>query len=63
MELDGVYTASSEQNSSSVSGVIPISYQVDLWGRFKNLKDASFYDYLATEEAYRSITITLLLVP
>ena len=57
---NGSYSFSTEENQSAVTGVIPISYQVDLWGRFKNLSDAAFYDYLATEEAYKSITINLI---
>jgi len=57
---EGNYTFSTAQNTSAVNGVVPISYQVDLWGRFKNLNDAALQDYLATEEAYRSVTITLI---
>lgn len=57
---EGNYTISTAQNSSAVTGVVPISYQVDLWGRFRNLSDAATQQYLATEEAYRGITITLV---
>ena len=56
----GNYNITTEQNQSAVNGVVPISYQVDLWGRFKNLNDAAFYDYLASEEAYKNITINLI---
>ena len=56
----GSYSFSTEENQSAITGVIPISYQVDLWGRFKNLNDAAYYDYLATEEAYKNITINLI---
>lgn len=57
---EGNYTFSTAENTSAVTGVVPISYQVDLWGRFRNLNDAALQDYLATEEAYRNVTITLI---
>ena len=57
---NGSYSFSTEENQSAITGVVPISYQVDLWGRFRNLSDAAFYDYLATEEAYKNITINLI---
>ncbi|HAW52146.1 MAG TPA: hypothetical protein DCX54_07445 [Flavobacteriales bacterium] len=37
-----------------------ISYQVDLWGRYRRLSEAALQDYLATEEGYRSLTIALV---
>jgi multidrug efflux system outer membrane protein len=48
--------------SSSVSGatVLNISYQVDLWGRVKRSNEAALQQLLATEEAYRNITITMV---
>lgn len=57
---EGSYTFSTIQDQESVSAFVPISYQVDLWGRFRNLNDAAFQNYLATEEAYRNVTITLI---
>lgn len=57
---EGSYTISSREDQKAVSAFVPISYQVDLWGRFRNLNDAAFQSYLATEEAYRSVTITLI---
>ena len=44
--------------SANVFGTI--SYQVDLWGRFRNLSDAALQEYLATEEAYRGITLVVV---
>ncbi len=41
-------------------GVITIDYQLDIWGRFSSLNEAAFEEYLATEEAYRGITISLV---
>ncbi|MFS4416639.1 efflux transporter outer membrane subunit [Maribacter sp. 2307ULW6-5] len=58
--LDVGTTLSSVQTTSSVAPVVPVSYQVDLWGQFRNLRDASYQDFLATEEAYRSITLALV---
>ena len=57
---EGSYTFSSIQDQENVSAFVPISYQVDLWGRFRNLNDAAFQSYLASEEAYRNVTITLI---
>ncbi len=37
-----------------------VSYQVDLWGRFRNLNDAAFQEYLVTEEGYRNVVLTLV---
>ncbi|MHA7129639.1 efflux transporter outer membrane subunit [Algoriphagus namhaensis] len=56
----GDLNASTLSNSSSLSGGIPISYQIDLWGQLRNLRDAAIYNYLANEEGYRALTITLV---
>ena len=56
----GNYNITTEGDQSAVTGLVPIAYQVDLWGRFRNLSDAEYYNFLATEEAYRSITISLV---
>ena len=37
-----------------------LSYQVDLWGEFQRATEASRADLLATESAYRTVTITLV---
>jgi multidrug efflux system outer membrane protein len=42
------------------TGVLDISYTVDIWGRVKRLNEAALQDYLATEEAYRGLTIMLV---
>jgi multidrug efflux system outer membrane protein len=51
-----------DKSSSSVSSAaaLDVSYQVDLWGRVKRSNEASLEQLLATEEAYRNITITLV---
>lgn len=36
------------------------SWELDFWGRIKNLKDAALQDYLATEEAFQAITLVLI---
>lgn len=60
-DADGTLTGASGDNStSSASAAIGISYQVDLWGRYRNLSEAAFQEYLATEEGYRNITIALV---
>ena len=58
---DGVITGATGNNStSSASTGVGVSYQVDLWGRYKNLSEAAFQEYLATEEGYRNITIAIV---
>ena len=37
-----------------------LSYQIDLWGQFRRATEASRADLLATESAYRNITISLV---
>ena len=37
-----------------------VFYQVDLWGRIQRSREAALSTVLATEEAYRTITITLV---
>ncbi len=50
--------------SSSVTndytGIADVSYTIDIWGRIKRLSEASLQEYLATEEAYRALTILLV---
>ncbi len=58
----GTFSASSDATDSKVTGtaLANVSYQVDLWGRFRNLTEAAFQEYLATEEAYRSLTLLVV---
>ncbi len=51
---------SSNGGAGAASGSITVAYQVDLWGRLRNLRDASFSEYLATQEGYKSLMITLI---
>ncbi len=51
---------SSNGGIGSASGSITASYQIDLWGRLRNLRDASYSEYLATQEGYKSLMITLI---
>jgi multidrug efflux system outer membrane protein len=39
---------------------LDVRYEVDLWGRIRRSTDAALADLLATEEAYRTVTITLI---
>ena len=58
---DGTITGATGNNSSSsASTIVGVSYQVDLWGRYRNLSEAAFQEYLATEEGYRNITIAIV---
>ena len=46
--------------TSDGGGVLAVDYQVDLWGRIHRLNEAALEEFLATEEAYRATTITLV---
>ncbi|MCL7990542.1 MAG: efflux transporter outer membrane subunit [marine benthic group bacterium] len=37
-----------------------VFFEVDLWGKLRRSNEAAFQELLATEEAYRSVTITLV---
>ncbi len=60
---DGTFSASSDDNSEAkVTGAATISasWILDIWGRYRNLSDAAFNEYLATEEAYRGLTLLIV---
>jgi multidrug efflux system outer membrane protein len=42
------------------SGAVNASYTIDIWGRVKRLEEAALQEYLASEEAYRGLTIMLV---
>jgi len=46
--------------TNDANGVVSVSYIVDLWGRIRRLNEAALQEYLATEEAYRSLTIIIV---
>jgi len=50
----------SSGSTNDASGVVNISYIVDLWGRIRRLNEAALQEYLATEEAYRALTIIIV---
>jgi len=61
---DGTFSVSSSEGDTdskvSGSGVISASWVLDIWGRYRNLGEAAFQEYLATEEAYRGLTLLLV---
>lgn len=46
--------------TNDYTGGVDISYTIDFWGRVKRLSEAALQDYLATEEAYRTLRIMLI---
>jgi multidrug efflux system outer membrane protein len=46
--------------TASASASLNASYQVDLWGRIRRSNEAALQELLATEEAYRGVTISLV---
>jgi len=57
--IDGTTGSDGETNSSAAVG-LNASYIVDLWGRVKRSNEAALQELLATEEAYRGVTIALV---
>jgi len=48
------------QTFESTTGLLNASWQLDLWGRIRRSNEAALQSLLATEEAYRGLTITLV---
>ncbi len=46
--------------SHDYTGLVDVSYTLDLWGRVKRLSEAALQEYLATEEACRALKIILI---
>ena len=55
----GINSETSEVSNSLAAGV-NVGYTVDLWQRIKSLNEAARQEYLATEYAYRGVTITVI---
>jgi multidrug efflux system outer membrane protein len=41
-------------------GVSVVGWELDFWGRVRNLKDAALEEFLATDSARRAVTVTLV---
>lgn len=46
--------------NNSVAGGINVSYTVDLWQKIRTLNKVALQEYLATEEAYKSLNISVI---
>ena len=60
---DGSYsgTLGEDGQADGIGGAfLAASWQIDLWGRIRRSKEAALQELLATEEAYRGVTITLV---
>jgi len=59
---DGIAVGLTQEGESyaSLTPLVNISYEVDLWGRIRRMNESALQQYLATEEAYRGITIGLV---
>jgi multidrug efflux system outer membrane protein len=56
----GRTTADDGDVSYDATAVLSASYIVDLWGRVRRSNEAALQELLATEEAYRNVTIALV---
>jgi multidrug efflux system outer membrane protein len=48
------------QTNGSGGAFLAASWQIDLWGRIRRSKEAALQELIATEEAYRGVTISLV---
>jgi len=55
----GINSQTSSFSNSIVAGV-NVSYTIDLWQRIKSLNESDRQEYLATEYAYRAVTISVI---
>ncbi len=46
--------------SNSIAAGVNVSYTIDLWQRIKSLNESAQQEYLATEYAYRAVTISVI---
>jgi multidrug efflux system outer membrane protein len=49
-----------EEVTTDATALLRASWQIDLWGRIRRSNEAALQALLATEEAYRGLTITLV---
>ena len=56
---DGTF-GKDKNSAGSGTAALDVSYQVDIWGRIRRSNEAALQEFLATEEAYRGITIALV---
>jgi len=54
------YNSSSSDITNSISPAINVSYKVDLWGKIRTLNEIALQDYLATEDAHKALTISII---
>ncbi len=54
------YNSSSSDFTNSITPVVNVSYKVDLWGKIRTLNDIALQDYLATEDAFKALTISII---
>jgi multidrug efflux system outer membrane protein len=56
-----LWTSEDEDGGTAGAGAfVDASWQVDLWGRIRRSNEAALQELLATEEAYRGVTISLV---
>lgn len=53
-------TGKEQTSSAYLVGLGSTSWEVDFWGRVRNLKEAALENYLATDAARRAVTIALI---
>ena len=55
-----LYNSSNSEFTNSIIPAINVSYKVDLWGQVSTLNEIALQDYLATEEAYKALMISII---
>jgi multidrug efflux system outer membrane protein len=54
------YNTGSAAFQNDYTALVDASYTLDVWGQVNRLSEAALQEYLATEEAYRALTIMLI---
>jgi multidrug efflux system outer membrane protein len=55
-----ITTTDGDKFDGDVSGALNASYTIDLWGRIRRSNEAAVQVLLASEEAYRAVTLSLI---
>lgn len=60
MPADLSSTGAAQTQSTYQAGIGLAAFELDLWGRVRNVSEAALQEYLATDEAARSVQISLV---
>lgn len=56
------FVATTDGREDFTYPTVSLSWEADLWGKFKRMNEAALQEYLATEQGYRSLTTELIAI-